>query len=43
MIYGIVIGFIAGCVLPPMILWALFRYDRQQMRAQVRRELRRAK
>jgi len=32
MIYAFAFGFIAGCVLPPLILWALFRYDRQQMR-----------
>jgi len=37
MIYAFAFGFVMGCVLPPLVIWALFRYDRQQMRQQMRR------
>lgn len=37
MIYAFVFGFVAGCVLPPLIIWSLFRYDRRVMRRESRR------
>ncbi len=41
--YQFLTGVVVGAVVPPILIWALFRYDRHQMRHEVRRELRRAK
>jgi uncharacterized membrane protein YsdA (DUF1294 family) len=37
MIYAFAFGFVMGWLTWPLIIWALFRYDRQQMRQQMRR------